>query len=52
MTSTVFGSSVKAGAVAHCIQSGLRFLSMVVGGIGLLITALLARSTAAPLPAP
>src|SRR5215471_11459621 len=43
-TATVLGSSVKAEAVAHGIQSGLRFLSLIVGGIGLLVTALLARS--------
>src|SRR5215471_3567402 len=39
MTSTVLGSSVKADAVAHGIQSGLRFLSLIVGGVGLLVTA-------------
>src|SRR5262249_24564961 len=44
MTSTVLGSSVKADAVAHGIQSGLRFLSLIVGGVGLLVTALLTRS--------
>jgi hypothetical protein len=43
MTSTVLGGFVKAEAVAHGIQSGLRFLSLMVGGIGLLVTALLAR---------
>jgi hypothetical protein len=32
--------SVTADAVAHGIQSGVRFLSLVVGGIGLLVTAL------------
>jgi len=47
MTSTVLGSSVKSDAVAHGIQSGLRFLSVIVGGIGLLVTALLARTVAA-----
>ena len=51
MTATVLGSSVKADAVAHGIQSGLRFLSLIVGGAGLLVTALLARS-AATKPAP
>ena len=40
-TSTVLASSVKSDAVTHGIQSGLRFLSLVVGGIGLLVTALL-----------
>jgi MFS family permease len=44
-TSTVLGGFVKTEAVAHGIQSGFRFLSLVVGGIGLLVTALLARST-------
>jgi MFS family permease len=42
-TSTVLGGFAKLEAVAHGIQSGLRFLSLVVGGIGLLVTALLAR---------
>ena len=41
MTSTVLGGSVKSAAVAHGIQSGLRFLSLVVGGVGLLVTTLL-----------
>ena len=50
MTSTVLGGFAKVEAVAHGIQSGLRFLSLVVGGIGLAITALLARS-ASPKPA-
>jgi MFS family permease len=44
MASTVLGGFVKVEAVAHGIQSGLRFLSLIVGGIGLLVTALLARS--------
>jgi hypothetical protein len=44
MTATVLGGFVKTEAVAHGIQSGLRFLSLMVGGIGLLVTALLARS--------
>jgi MFS family permease len=47
MTSTVLGGFVKTEAVAHGIQSGLRFLSLVVGGVGLLVTALLAGSGAA-----
>ncbi len=42
MASTVLGGFVKTEAVAHGIQSGLRFLSLVVGGAGLLVTALLA----------
>jgi MFS family permease len=46
MTSTVLGGSVKMAAVSHGIQSGLRFLSLIVGGIGLLVTALLAWSGA------
>ena len=33
--------------MAHGIQSGLRFLSLVVGGVGLLVTALLAWGSAA-----
>ena len=49
MTSTVLGGFVKVEAVAHGIQSGLRFLSLMVGAIGLLVTALLMRGrTAAP----
>ena len=47
MTSTVLGGFVKEEAVAHGIQSGLRFLSLMVGGIGLLVTALLMGSRAA-----
>ncbi|HEX4144733.1 MAG TPA: MFS transporter [Pirellulales bacterium] len=47
MTSTVLGGFAKQEAVAHGIQSGLRFLSLLVGGIGLLVTALLVRSAAA-----
>src|SRR5262249_44852429 len=46
-TSTALGGFVKAEAVAHGIQSGLRFLSLVVGGVGVLVTALLARGSAA-----
>jgi hypothetical protein len=41
------GGFVKVEAVVHGIQSGLRFLSLIVGGIGLLVTALLARSNVA-----
>jgi hypothetical protein len=47
MASTVLGGFVRVEAVAHGIQSGLRFLSLIVGGVGLLVTALLARSGAA-----
>lgn len=41
MASGVLGGYVRAEAVAHGIQSGLRFLSLFVGGAGLVITALL-----------
>ena len=34
MTSTVLGGFVKVEAVAHSIQSGMRFLSLIVGGGG------------------
>ena len=44
LTSTVLGGFVKTEAAAHGIQSGLRFLSLTVGSVGLLITALLAAS--------
>ena len=47
MTSTVLGGFAKVEAVAHGIQSGLRFLSLMVGGIGLPITALLVRGARA-----
>jgi MFS family permease len=47
MASTVLGGFVKTEAAAHGIQSGLRFLSLMVGGIGLVVTALLGRSAAA-----
>jgi MFS family permease len=47
MTSTVLGGFAKVESVAHGIQSGLRFLGLFVGGAGLLVTALLARSVAA-----
>ena len=43
-TSSILGSQVKSDAVAHGIRSGLRFLSIFVGGMGLLVTMLLARS--------
>jgi hypothetical protein len=42
MASTVLGGFVRIEAVAHGIQSGLRFLSLIVGGLGLIVTALLA----------
>ncbi len=41
LTSTVLGGSAKLEAVAHGIQSGLRFLSLVVAGLGLIVSALL-----------
>jgi MFS family permease len=44
LTSTVLGGFVKTEAAAHGIQSGLRFLSLIVGSVGLLVTALLAAS--------
>jgi hypothetical protein len=47
MTPAVLSGFVKAEAVAHGIRSGLRFLSLGVGGAGLVVTALLARSGAA-----
>ncbi|HKB42204.1 MAG TPA: hypothetical protein VKD72_37605, partial [Gemmataceae bacterium] len=50
LTSTVLGSSVKTEAVAHGIQSGLRFLSLIVGGFGLLVTTLLFFSRRPVLP--
>src|SRR5262249_54093916 len=49
MAATVLGGFVKIEATAQGIQRGLRFLSLIVGGVGLLVTALLARSgTARP----
>jgi len=47
MTSTVLGGGVKGQAVAYGIQRGFCFLSLMVGGIGLLVTALLLRGPAA-----
>jgi hypothetical protein len=41
MASSVLGGFVRAEATAIGIQTGLRFLSLVVGGIGLLLTVLL-----------
>jgi MFS family permease len=46
MASTVLGGLVKAESLARGIQSGLRFLSLTVGGIGLVVTLLLMRTTA------
>jgi MFS family permease len=49
MASTVIGTFAHVEAAAQGIQYGLRFLSVVVGGVGLLVTVLLARSgTARP----
>ena len=50
MTSTVLGGFVRSEAVAQGIQRGLRFLSLVVGGGGLLVVALLATAHSIPLP--
>ena len=50
MTSTVLGGFVRSEAVAQGIQRGLRFLSLMVGGGGLLVVALLATAHSIPLP--
>src|SRR5262249_61522022 len=50
LTGAVLGGQVKADAVAHGIQSGLRYLSIVVGGLGLIITSLLMQSQRAKSP--
>jgi hypothetical protein len=47
MASTVLGGFARVEAAAQGVQSGLRFLSLVVGGVGLLVTALLAWGSAA-----
>jgi MFS family permease len=47
MTSTVLGSAVKATAATHGIQSAFRFLSLFIGGAGLLVTLLLMQEDAA-----
>jgi hypothetical protein len=44
ITSTELGALVKLESVAQGIQTGFRFLSLFVGGAGLLITALFAVS--------
>ena len=49
-TSTALGAFVQKEAVAHGIQSGFRFLSLVVGGIGLLVTLLLFLFPPRPAP--
>jgi hypothetical protein len=43
----VLGGFVRVEAAAFGIQTGLRFLSLIVGGVGLLVTALLAWGSAA-----
>ena len=48
MASAVLGGSARAEAAAHGIQSGLRFLSLTVGSLGLLVTALLTRKGTGP----
>ncbi|MFL6544700.1 MAG: hypothetical protein ACJ8LM_05885, partial [Candidatus Udaeobacter sp.] len=50
LTAAVLGGQVKMDAVAHGIQSGLRYLSLVVGGLGLVITGLLMQSQNAKSP--
>src|SRR5262245_22646640 len=47
MASSVLGGFVKAEATALGIRSGLCFLSLTVGGVGLLVTALLFRGAPA-----
>ena len=49
MSGTVLGAFAKLEAVAMAIQRGLQFLSLVVVGLGLLVTGLLVwpRKTAA-----
>jgi hypothetical protein len=47
MASAVLGGSVRGEAVTHGIRSGFRFLSLTVGGLGLPLAVLLARSSAA-----
>ena len=42
LVSTVLGGYVKEVSAAQGIQRGLRFLSLIVGGLGLLVTVLLA----------
>jgi hypothetical protein len=44
LTGAVLGGQVKADAVTHGIQSGLRYLSITVGGLGLITTGLLMQS--------
>jgi MFS family permease len=51
MASSVLGGFVRVEAAALGIRSGLRFLSLIVGGIGLLVTLPLFTSSPRP-PAP
>jgi MFS family permease len=46
MSYTVLGAFAKTESAAHGIESGLRFLSLATGAIGLLVTALLFASPA------
>src|SRR5262249_30998908 len=48
MASTVLGGFVRVEASARGIQFGLRFLSLVIGGFGLMATALLALPAGKP----
>ena len=43
-TGRVLGTFATVEAAAHGVSSGLRFLSLVVGTLGLLVTALLATA--------
>jgi MFS family permease len=47
-TSTVLGSYVAMESVARGIQHGLRFLSLIVGGLGLIIVLLLVTTAGKP----
>ncbi|MGO9112793.1 MAG: MFS transporter [Thermoguttaceae bacterium] len=51
MTSTVLGSFVRSEAAVQGIQRGLQFLSLLVGGSGVLVVALLVWAQSVPLPA-
>jgi MFS family permease len=46
MASTVLGGFVRTEASARGIESGLRFLSLIIGGVGIVVTVLLATSRA------
>src|SRR5262249_42127059 len=47
-TSTVLGTSVVLESAARSIQQGLRFLSLTIGGTGLLVTFLLMPAPGSP----